>query len=136
MEKEKLKNILKIIIIILCVIMFIGLFLPYEKSIGEHRKYLEKNPNTMNVKEVNITNNDAIDISMIENFKVYSYGMNNSNGNSWLAGESTINFVLTIIIMVSIGLVLLFTLLNKRILSIIIDILLLISSIMMNGRMN
>lgn len=132
MESIKKFNIFKIIIIIACLILFIGLILPYESAIGEHKEYLEKNPDKMNIKEVNITNKDAVDISIIENFRVYSYGMNNNAGNSWIAQESTINFVLTIVLIASSILVLLFTLFNKRVLSIIFDILLFGSSIMMN----
>ena len=126
MEKEKKFNIIKLVIIIACAILFIGLILPYESAIGEHKEYLQKNPDTMNVKEINLTNKDAINVSIIENFKVYSYGMNHSEGDSWLAEESTINFILTTI------LVLVFTLLNKRVLSIIFDILLFGSSMFMN----
>ena len=117
METGKKFNIIKLIIIIACVILFIGLILPYQSAIGEYKEYLQKNPDTMNVKEVNLTNKDAINVSIIENFKVYSYGMNHSNGNSWLAGESTINFILTIILIVSTILVLVFTLLNFDIVS-------------------
>ena len=132
MEKEKKFDIFKMVIIIACVISFIGLLLPYESSIGEYKEYLQENPYTMNVEEVNLTNKDVVDISMVENFKVYSYAMNNSEGNSWLAGESTINFVLTIVLIASIVLVLLFTLFNKRILSMIFGMLLLGSSLLMN----
>ena len=132
MEKEKKFDIFKMVIIIACVISFIGLLLPYESSIGEYKEYLQENPDTINVKEVNLTNKDVVDISMIENFKVYSYAMNNSEGNSWLSGESTINFVLTIVLIASIVLVLLFTLFNKRILSMIFGMLLLGSSLLMN----
>ena len=132
MEKEKKFNIIKLVIIIACAILFIGLILPYESAIGEHKEYLQKNPDTMNVKEITLTNKDAINVSIIENFKVYSYGMNHSEGDSWLAEESTINFILTIILIVSTILVLVFTLLNKRVLSIIFDILLFGSSMFMN----
>lgn len=132
MEREKKFNILKIIIIIACVIGFIGLILPYEASIGEYKEYLQETPETMNIKEVNLTNEDVINISMLENFKVYSYAMNNSEGNSWLAGESMINFILTIVLIISIILILLFTAFNKRILSIIFGLLLLGSSLLMN----
>ena len=86
----------------------------------------------MNVEEVNLTNKDAINISMMENFKVYSYAMNNSEGNSWLSGEATINFILTIVLIVSIILTLIFTLFNKRILGIIFGLLILGSSLLMN----
>lgn len=132
MEKEKKVNIFKIVIIAACVILFVGLLLPYETSTEEYKEQLQENPEAINVKEVNLTNKDAINISIIENFKIYSYGMNNSNGNSWLAGESTINFILTIVLIVSVILVLLFTIFNKRILSIIFGILLLGSSLLMN----
>ena len=132
MEKEKKVNIFKILIIVACVILFVGLLLPYETSTEEYKEQLQENPEVINVKEVNLTNKDAINISIIENFKIYSYGMNNSNGNSWLAGESTINFILTIVLIVSVILVLLFTIFNKRILSIRFGILLLGSSILMN----
>ena len=92
MEKEKKFNIFKIIIIVACVVLFIGLLLPYQASTKEYKEYLQENPDAMNVEEVNLTNKDAINISMMENFKVYSYAMNNSEGNSWLSGEATINF--------------------------------------------
>ena len=62
MEKEKKFNIIKLVIIIACAILFIGLILPYESAIGEHKEYLQKNPDTMNVKEINLTNKDAISV--------------------------------------------------------------------------
>ena len=123
MEKEKKFNIFKIIIIVACVVLFIGLLLPYQASTKEYKEYLQENPDAMNVEEVNLTNKDAINISMMENFKVYSYAMNNSEGNSWLAGEATINFILIIVLIVSVILTLIFTLFNKRILGIIFGIL-------------
>ena len=133
MEKEnKLKIILKSVIVIACLIALICLILPYQSSIDEYRKYLQENPDTINVKEVDLTNEDAINISILENFKVYSYAMNNSSNNSWMTVEATINFVLTIILIASIILIILFTLLNKKIVSIIFSILLLGSSLLMN----
>lgn len=106
--------------------------LPYQASTKEYKEYLQENPDAMNVEEVNLTNKDAINISMMENFKVYSYAMNNSEGNSWLSGEATINFILTIVLIVSIILTLIFTLFNKRILGIIFGLLILGSSLLMN----
>ena len=132
MEKEKMLNIFKIIIIVACVVLFIGLLLPYQASTEEYKEYLQENPDAMNVEEVNLTNKDAINISMMENFKVYSYAMNNSEGNSWLAGEATINFILIIVLIVSTMLTLIFTLFNKRILGLIFGLLILGSSLLMN----
>ena len=123
-------NVLKIIIIIACVIGIIGIFLPYEASTKEYKDYLQKNPTTMNVEEINLTNKGAVNISILENFKLYLYGI--SNGNSSMAGVSMINLILTIVLIVSIILILVFTIFNKRILNIIFGILLLGSSLLMN----
>ena len=131
MSKIK-NNIFKIVIIVSCVFALIGLFLPYESSTKEHREYLDKYPDTMYVEEVNLKNKDVKDISIIENFKVYSYAMNHSDGNDWVAGESIINFVITIVLIVSIALVLLFAILNKNIPVIIFDFLMAGSSLLMN----
>lgn len=131
MEKIQ-KNLFKIVIICACIFGLIGLFLPYETSTKEHRKYLEEYPDTMNVKEVNLTNKDAINISIMENFKVYSYAMNHSDGNSWLAGEAIINFIITIVLIISIALILLFAFLNKKVPMIIFSIIMGGSSLLMN----
>lgn len=58
--------------------------------------------------------------------------MNNSEGNSWLEAESILNFILTIVLIGSTILILLFIVFNKRVLSIIFSLLLLGSSILMN----
>lgn len=130
-ENKKL-NILKLVIIIAGIVAIIGLFLPYEKSIGDYRKSLKDNPDKIKIEEVDYTNGDVIDISIIENFKVYSYAINHSDGNEWIYGEALINVILIITLVVSIILVLLFTLLDKRILTIIFDVILTISSLAMN----
>lgn len=132
----KILNLLKIFIIILCVVAFAGLLMPYEKSIGEYRERLIKYPETMNIEEVKLTNKDAINLSILENFKVYNYAMNNSKdagyNSDYIYGESLINVIITIVLIVSIALVLLFTILNKNVLIIIFDIILAISSLAMN----
>ena len=125
-------NILKIIIFALCFVAFIGLFLPYEKSIGEYRKILKENPTSMNLEEVNFKNKDVVDISIIENLKLYSYAVNNSSGNDWLKGEAIINLIISTLLIVSIILINLFEVLNKHILTIIFSILMGLSSILMN----
>lgn len=125
-------NIFKIVILVLCFIALFGLFLPYEKSIGKYRQRLKNDPTRMNIKEVNFKNKDVIDISIIENFKVYSYAMNNSSGNDWMQGEAIINVIITISLILSIVLIILFTLLNKSILTIIFSIIMGISSLLMN----
>ncbi|MDR0978525.1 MAG: hypothetical protein LBL91_01050 [Lachnospiraceae bacterium] len=125
-------DIFKMIIILMCVISFIGLLLPYQKSIGEYREYLQENPDRFNVKEVDITNEDAIDVTIIENFKVYSYAMNDDQSD-FIRGTSIINVMLIIILVASTAFILIFILRNKKILSIIFSILLLGSSLLMNA---
>lgn len=125
-------DIFRVITIVLVLIAVIGLFLPYEKSIGNHRKKLQSNPDAMYMQEVRITNKDAIDISIVENLKVYCYGMNNNSNVSWMKGECIINFVITITMIASIVLIFLFALLKKEVVAIIFDILLALSSLAMN----
>src|SRR5574344_2471274 len=133
---SKILNSLKLFIVVLCVFALAGLFMPYEKSFGEYRENLLKYPETMNIKEVELTNKDAINLSIVENYKVYRYAMNNSNdaeyNSSWIYGEALINVVITIVLMVSIILILLFTILKKNVLVIMFDIILAISSLAMN----
>lgn len=125
-------DIFRVITIVLMLIAIIGLFLPYEKSIGNHRIKLQSNPDAMYMQEVKITNKDAIDISIVENLKVYCYGMNDNSGVLWMKGECVINFVITITMIVSIVLIFLFVLLKKDLVVIIFDILLALSSLAMN----
>lgn len=125
-------NYLKLIIIILGLVALGGLFLPYERSIGEYREKLQKYPDMVNIQEVDFKNSDVIDISIMENFKVYQYAVENSNGNDWLYGESLINIILTITLIVSTILVLIFAIFNKKVLTIIFDVILAISSLAMN----
>lgn len=139
MRKENYSNILNdlnLFIVVLCVCALIGLFMPYEKSIGEYRKNLLNHPETINIKEVKLTNKDAINLSIIENYKIYRYAMNNSKNieydSSWIYGESLINVIITIVLIVSIILILLFTILKKNVLAITFDIILSISSLAMN----
>lgn len=132
MNKLKEVFIIKWIIIFATLIAIVGLFLPYEKSIGDYRKNLKDNPDTINVREVDLKNSDVVDISILENFKVYKYGVSNSGDNEWLYGESLINVIITITLIVSIILVLLFTILNKRVLTLIFDVILFISALAMN----
>ena len=139
MKKEKIERILKILkitVLLLCALAFIGLFTPYEKSIGEYRENLLDKPNKTYMKEVDLKNKDVVNISILENFKVYNYAMKNSQeagvNSSWVHGEAIINVVITILLIVSIVLILLFTILNKNVLVIVFDIILAISSLAMN----
>lgn len=135
MEKIKYwlkNNYLQLSIILLGIVALLGLLLPYERSIGEYRDNLLKNPNEINMQEVDFNNKDVVDISIMENFKVYQYVVDNNSGNDWLYGESLINIILTVALIVSTVLVIVFAILKKPVLTIIFDIILAISSLAMN----
>lgn len=129
-RKRKI-NIFRILIPIISVIAVIGLFLPYEQSTGEYREYLEKYPTWENIKEVNYNNGDVIDLTMIENLNVYMYMMTSTN-YYYMQGTGIVNVVLTIALITSIVLIMLFGLLNKPVVTLIFSILMAISSILMN----
>ncbi len=126
-------GILRISLLVICLLAVIGLFLPYEKSIGDRREFLISNPDDYYLKEVDYRNKDVVDISIIENFKVYKYVMNNIKDDDWYHDEATINYVITIVLVVSIVLITLFVLLKKYKLVILFDIIMAISSLLMNA---
>ena len=139
---NKKLNIFKIIIVLACLLSFVGLLLPYESATKEYKEELQKNPEQINVAGTDITNKDAINISIIENFKLYTStldSLKNSEltdtglGGAVVEGELIFNIVLIVILIVSSVLVLLFAIFNRRVLSIIFSLLLLGSSLLMNG---
>lgn len=135
---EKLKGfvnrigIYRLAIIILCLFSIIGLFMPYEKSIGTKKDYLKSNLNDYYLEELDLKNKDVINISIVENFKVYNYALNHSD-NTWMYEEAILNFIITIILIVSIIALLIATIFKKHILAIVFDIVMAISSLIMNA---
>ena len=125
------KKILKVLIFVMCIIGIISLFLPYESSKGEYREYLKKNPDAINMPEVGFTNNDVVDISLVENFKLHNFVINNYYEDK-LYDDALFNMVPTIAIVVTIVLISLFVLLDKKVPIIIFDVLLVISLIILN----
>ena len=125
------KKILKVLIFVMCIIGIISLFLPYESSKGEYREYLKKNPDSINLPEVGFTNKDVVDISLVENFKLHNFIINNYYEDK-LYDDALFNMVPTIAIVVTIVLISLFVLLDKKVPIIIFDVLLVISLIILN----
>lgn len=125
------KKILKVLIFVMCIIGIISLFLPYESSKGEYREYLKKNPDAINMPEVGFTNKDVVDISLVENFKLHNFVINNYYEDK-LYDDALFNIVPTIAIVVTIVLISLFVLLDKKVPIIIFDVLLVISLIILN----
>lgn len=131
-EFIKKYNVFKWVIVLAGVVALIGLFLPYQKSTKEYKEELEEYGDSYYLGDV-LTNKEAVNISIIENFKMYKYAMNHSEGVSYIEGEATINFVITIVMIVAIVLVILFALLNRRVLTIIFNIVLGLCSLLMNA---
>ncbi|WP_391496032.1 hypothetical protein [Gardnerella swidsinskii] len=122
----------QIINLIFSGIGLIGLFLPYSSSYGGYRNFLLSNPNMLFAKEIGFKNIDAVDLSMLENLRLYFSLANNSYGIEWLKNEAIINVVLIIALIASIILILLSTLLNKPVANIIFALILAAASLLMN----
>lgn len=106
--------------------------MPYQKSIGEYREWLLEVPSETYIESINFKNSDAVDLTVMENFKIYRYAMDNNDGSSWMKGTATINVVITVVLILAIALVLLFAILNKNVLVIIFDVILGLCSLAMN----
>ena len=132
MKKINYLSILKIFIIVLTLVALSGLFMPYEKATKDYREELLEYADEDFIPNLEIKNSDVVNLTILENFKIYNYAKDNSEGDDWVKDEATINVVITIVLIVSIILTLLFTILNKHILVIIFDIILAISSLAMN----
>ncbi|EIK77308.1 hypothetical protein CGSMWGv6420LIT_03938 [Gardnerella vaginalis 6420LIT] len=129
MKKIKIHQIINLIF---SGIALIGLLLPYSSSYGEYRNFLTSNPDILFAKEIGFKNIDAVDLSMLENLRLYFCLANNSYGNDWLKDEAIINVVLIIALIASILLILLFTLLNKPVANIVFALILAAASLLMN----
>lgn len=135
--KEKILKfgLYRFLIILLCLISLVGLFLPYEASVGKFRDSLNLSPNSYAIKDIDFKNSDMVDISIVDNFKVFNYLNNNIDNNkiySMAKAETILNTVLIVMLISSIVLILLFAFFKKYVLSLICSILMASSSLLMN----
>lgn len=137
--KKKL-NLFKIIIIVCCLLSFIGLILPYQSATQSYKKELQKNPYKLNMKGTDLYNEDAINISLIEQFKVYSSTLDTLNSREYrdmnvsgIKSVAAFNRLFIIVLIASTVLVLLCAIFNRRVLSIIFSLSLLGSSLMIKA---
>lgn len=74
---KKKTNIFPILAMIIgsCIILSV-LFLPFATAKGEYKQYLMEHPSEMYIEEIQMTCKDAVDISLIEFWKIYSEGEN------------------------------------------------------------
>ena len=73
--------IIWISLIICSVVAIITFFLPYASVDQETRKRIEVYPDEMYMAEINMTYEDAADISVLEMFRIYSYAKENTTGD-------------------------------------------------------
>ena len=90
----------------------------------------------MYIKEIDMTNKEALEISIVENFRMYIAATSEDTGidynNEWLHGEAIINIVITVALILSIFMLLLGAIFRKYILSFIFNLIMIGSSLLMN----
>lgn len=57
------------------IMLIATIFMPFASSTENYRKYLEKYPDSMFAEELNMTNEDAINLSLFEYARIYSSEM-------------------------------------------------------------
>ncbi len=56
------------------ILLIISLFLPFASATDDYKDYLEAHPDRMADAEINMTNQDAIDLSLVDFGRIYAYG--------------------------------------------------------------
>ncbi len=103
MDKSKIFRYVPAAIALFGVIMlFAAFFLPYAAANAEYSEWLSNNADSMYAEEIGMTNGDAMGISPLEFLRMYIYGVSNYSGS---------NQMISIICIVMIGLIAVFTLL-------------------------
>ena len=120
------------ITLIFSVIMLLGLFLPYFSATEEYKSTLEKHPDSFYSEELNMTNMDAVNVSMIEVGKIYYKGSETFNSQAYQAFYKYYIPISIILIGLFSLLILLCSITKKPILMIILSILILLVFHIMN----
>lgn len=71
---EKGKRITGLVLIIISIIMVASFIMPYLSAKGDYKKYLKDYATEMNTEEIEMTNADAVNVSLYEFFRIYQYG--------------------------------------------------------------
>ncbi len=121
LNKKMIYKILRIIIIVLCVINLSGLGLPYLKSNDEYKEALMDHPNLPVQEGYDLKNKDIVNMNLIEYYKMMDIAQRVSEKENIkpVVEEMLLRKGILIIIAVSSILLLVFSLFNKNILSII-----------------
>ncbi|MCR5690900.1 MAG: hypothetical protein K6G62_01645 [Eubacterium sp.] len=130
-------KILRLVLILLVVLGGVGLFLPYQSRSGEIRQNMLEDPDEIYIQEIDMTNEDAVDLSIFENFKIfkymYSFADEMGGDADWYKGEAIINIVFDGALVLSLIFMLIFALSGKYIGLIVFDIIMIISTRLMNA---
>lgn len=110
-----------IILLSIVLISIASFFLPYASVDGERREWLNKYPNAMYASEINMTNSESADLSLVEYFRMYLYGLSNLSGVNQQI--SVICVVLLSLLAVNTILLLLFVIIRKAVPCIVFSIL-------------
>ena len=74
--KKKIIVVSFLAMLIGSIMLIITLFVPFASATDDHREYLEKYANTVSIEELDITNEQLLDVSLIKwngNFKRHKY---------------------------------------------------------------
>ena len=135
----KTKSILKIVIITLCVSIFISFFLPFCSAKGSHLDFLERNESKKIYYDLDMNYGDLINMSTFKHLKVMGYGLEKASeassnyGMNVDSSEESFCVVIIVLFIISLILLLIFEILNKRVLSIIFNALFLLNSLLLYG---
>lgn len=117
--KEQKFNIPFIALIAASFLLIISFFLPFASADGKYKDYLKDNPKGMFAEEIDMTNKEAVNISLIEYAKMYGYIATSMDGRDQQQG--ILSLVLIIVMGVFSILALIFAIMKKSIRTIVFD---------------
>lgn len=117
--KEQKFNIPFIALIAASFLLIISFFLPFASATGKHKDYLKEKPQKMYAEEINMTNKEAVNLSLTEYAKMYGYVATSMKGHYQQQG------MLSIILIIAMGvfsiLTLIFAIMKKAGKTIVFD---------------
>lgn len=120
---KRKNNILPFIVTLIgSVIIIIAFFLPYTSATDNYREYLENNPDEMYAEEINMQNENAIGISMIEYAKIFGYAATEMD-DEWSQEVGIADLTVIVLIALFSLLTLLFSAIKKPVPTIIFNLL-------------
>ncbi|MFR0880366.1 MAG: hypothetical protein ACLSGN_02610 [Oscillospiraceae bacterium] len=117
--KEQKFNIPFIALIAASFLLIVSFFLPFASADGKYKDYLKDNPKGMFAEEIDMTNKEAVNISLIEYAKMYGYVATSMKGHYQQQG------MLSLVLIIAMGvfsiLTLIFAIMKKAGKTIVFD---------------